>query len=253
MMEKRMKFKGILLDMDNTLYDYHRAHEVALNGVATYAADRLHIPPDRFRESYRSVRRSIHEALCGTAASHNRLLYFQRILERAGSNPFHHSLVLYEMYWDRFLDAIELFDGVDMFFARFSGTPICLVTDLTADVQHRKIKKLRLEDKISALVTSEEIGKEKPAPEIFSAALKKIDRAAKDVCMIGDDYARDIDGARRVGIHPFWLRDRREPPPVRRAGPGDDSREERTKHDMHGVTECFTFNEIVEVLRHDPA
>ena len=62
--------------------------------------------------------------------------------------------------------------------------PICCVTDLTSQIQFRKIVKLKLEDKINFIVTSEEAGIEKPNKKIFDLALEKINLKYDEAIMI---------------------------------------------------------------------
>ena len=79
------------------------------------------------------------------------------------------------------------------------GVKLALVTDLTADVQMKKIAILGLDSYIDAVVTSEEARLEKPLTPIFQLALKKIGIAAKDVWVIGDSIEKDIVGGNGVG------------------------------------------------------
>jgi putative hydrolase of the HAD superfamily len=58
---------------------------------------------------------------------------------------------------------------------------------------------------VEALVTSEEVGVQKPDPKIFQTALDRVGVAAPDAAMVGDAWATDIEGARRAGVRPVWL------------------------------------------------
>ena len=80
---------------------------------------------------------------------------------------------IYNIYWDTFLENMIPFDEVYEFLEKYKNK-ICLVTDLTAHIQYRKIEKLRLNKYISRVVTSEEVGKEKPHPYMFILALEKL-------------------------------------------------------------------------------
>jgi putative hydrolase of the HAD superfamily len=200
-----MKFKGILLDLDGTLYDYTAAHVPALTGAVRHIALKAGVREDAVREAILTARGTVHERLKGTAASHNRLLYFQGACERLGVSSFPLALDCYHLYWDTFLDNVKLFDGVLTFLGTFSTTPIILVTDLTADIQHKKIVALGLDPWIKFLVTSEEVGCEKPDPRIFQYALGKLGIKPYEACMIGDDRDKDIAGAQAAGITPLWF------------------------------------------------
>jgi putative hydrolase of the HAD superfamily len=110
-------------------------------------------------------------------------------------------LKLYNDYWESFIENIKLFEGVIDFLmnCREKEIKVALVTDLTADVQLKKVARLGLSGYIDALVTSEEAGAEKPDLSIFRLALKKIELAPEDVWVIGDNIEKDIVGGNLLG------------------------------------------------------
>ena len=62
---------------------------------------------------------------------------------------------------------------------------------------------------LDLVVTSGEVGMEKPHPPIFHEALRRAGVEADDAVHVGDQLSSDIDGARNVGIQPILLdRDR---------------------------------------------
>ncbi|SFD73410.1 HAD family hydrolase [Flavobacterium phragmitis] len=199
-----MKFKGILLDIDNTLYHYDTAHNYAKNKVIEYCSETLNFNEIDIKEAYENARRQVNIELAETAASHNRLLYFQKTLESLQVNPLKHSFDIYNIYWDNFLEEIQPYEGIYDFLEKYKGN-ICLVTDLTAHIQYRKIKQLQLDKYCNHIVTSEEAGREKPHPYMFMVGLKKLQLQPNDVCMIGDNFKKDIFGATNLGIKSIWL------------------------------------------------
>jgi putative hydrolase of the HAD superfamily len=58
---------------------------------------------------------------------------------------------------------------------------------------------------LSAVVDSAVIGAEKPDPRIFAAALDALGASARESVFIGDSLARDMTGARGVGMPHVWL------------------------------------------------
>ena len=86
--------------------------------------------------------------------------------------------------------------------------PICCVTDLTAEIQFRKLMKLNLENKIKFIVTSEEVGIEKPNKKMFEKALEKLNLKADQVIMIGDSMSKDILGGEALEIKSFLVKSR---------------------------------------------
>lgn len=204
-----MRFKAILLDLDDTLYDYDYSHKIALNELYSFVyQDGLDI--ELFKSNLSKARDAIHKELINSASMHNRLLYFQRACELMGIDIFK-AYGMYEIYWSAFLDSMKLKDGA-LEFLRYlkSTTKICIVTDLLAEIQYKKILKLGIDSFISSLVTSEEAGVEKPHPYIFLLSLFKLKAAPNEACMIGDDYKKDILGASSIGIEAIWITDSKD-------------------------------------------
>ncbi|UZE96462.1 HAD family hydrolase [Alkalimarinus alittae] len=54
-------------------------------------------------------------------------------------------------------------------------------------------------------LTAEEIGKQKPHPDMFLAALEKAEVEAAEVIHIGDHPEQDIMGAHGAGLHTIWV------------------------------------------------
>ena len=200
-----MRYKGILLDLDHTLYHYPQTHAKALRAALTFLSQKTGVPYQDWTKSYSQARENVHNQLAGTAASHNRLLYFQEACEAMNISPFPCAYPAYERYWDAFLKNLTIYPDMYRFLDFAKKAKICLITDLTADIQFRKIKRLNLDRYIDCLVTSEEAGVEKPHPSIFKLALKKLGVQRQSVAMIGDDFEKDILGAAKLGIASYWL------------------------------------------------
>jgi putative hydrolase of the HAD superfamily len=222
-----MKYKGILLDIDNTLYGYDESHKVALNAVINFIKNEFSLSEIIIDDAYHKARKMVQIELGLTAASHNRILYFQKMLEILDINALKYSLMVYNLYWDNFLIAMKPFNNIYKFLEKYKDK-ICLVTDLTAHIQHRKIKELGLDKYISLMVTSEEAGREKPHPYMFMAALKKMNLNVDEVCMIGDSFSKDIVGATNLGIDSIWI----------------NLKKEKKEFDPSHVTEVYSFEEI---------
>ena len=121
--------------------------------------------------------------------------------------PMPLSLQMYEMYWGTFIEKMQLFPGARSLIDSLceKGIMIAVCTDLTAHIQHRKLIALGLSDDIFCLVTSEEAGREKPASEMFALCLEKLGLPAEEVCYIGDNYSKDIVGAKACGMKAIWF------------------------------------------------
>lgn len=194
--------KAVILDLDGTLYAYEPLDEEARGRVRKYICEMLGISEQKYEEAYQFGRSETKRMMGDVAASHNRMLYFQKTLEYLDIRPAPMSLLMYDIYWGTFLDKMCLYDGAREFLDSMyeHGVKIMICTDLTAHIQHRKIEALGITEDVLYLVTSEEAGKEKPAPEVFTLCLNKLRVPAEEVCFIGDDQVKDVDGARAMGM-----------------------------------------------------
>jgi len=86
------------------------------------------------------------------------------------------------------------------------GIRIGVVTDSITSTQEKKgwLKKAGLEIEWDAWANSCEVGAKKPSPEIFNAALKKIELEPWEVYFVGHKQS-EIDGAKEVGLETVSL------------------------------------------------
>lgn len=188
----------VLLDLDNTLYEYKRCHEKALQAIVDIVHAQLGTDKEQVRALYLECRKMVNMRHHGTAVSHSRLFYLQAMVEKL-CNTTDVDLVssLYKSYWDTFIEEMILFPDAQHFLdsCLSKNIPIVLVTDMTAEVQFQKIKKLNIAKYFQFIVTSEEAGVEKPNPFIFELAIGKaqdIIYEVKNIAVVGDDPKKDI-------------------------------------------------------------
>ena len=190
---------AILFDTDNTLYPYDPAHLVAQMAVEKKVVDAFSITTIDFDKAFQKARSDVKQRLDGTAASHSRLLYMQRMLEIMGlGSQVLLALDLEQTYWRTFLSNAVLFEGVKDLLddIRLLGVPTAIVTDLTAQIQFRKIVYFGLDHYFDHIVTSEEAGYDKPRKEPFELAVDKMKPRRDCIWMVGDNPLNDIQGAR---------------------------------------------------------
>jgi FMN phosphatase YigB (HAD superfamily) len=191
---------AILFDTDNTLYHYDPAHAAGMHAVREKVVATLSIKPKDFDRAFHEARFEVKTRLQHTAASHSRLLYLQRMLEILGlGSQVLLALDFEQTYWRTFLSNAILFDGVMEVLddIRLLSIPTAIVTDLTAQIQFRKVVYFGLDHYFDYIVTSEEAGFDKPHAAPFQLALEKMRPQGTCVWMIGDNPVNDIRGARK--------------------------------------------------------
>ena len=81
---------------------------------------------------------------------------------------------------------------------RLLGIETAIVTDLTAQIQFRKMVYFGLDHYFDYIVTSEEAGCDKPDPAPFILDLEKMQLQPNEIRMIGDNPFNDIQGAKKA-------------------------------------------------------
>jgi len=199
--------KAILIDLDNTLYQYEPCHQHALlNCFKNFSEFKISFQD--FAELYKKHRDQVTKLLLPQGACRSRFFAFLHLFEELkSSQSYVKALHLDKIYWDSFISVMKPDDNARNFLdtCKSKDLPICVVTDMLATIQVRKIQKLRLENIVDFLVTSEEVGSEKPSSIIFETALKKLNLTKDDVVMIGDDKEKDVFGARKFGITSYQV------------------------------------------------
>lgn len=83
---------------------------------------------------------------------------------------------------------------------------LAIISNGYSKFQRDVIRALQIEPFFDEMIISEEEGVKKPNPHIFERALSRLSVTADKAIYVGDHVKNDIEGARRVGIHPIWKR-----------------------------------------------
>lgn len=201
-------YKAVIFDLDDTLYDYESIHKSAMKKLRVFTCEKMRISEKEFDIAFLAAKKETKDWLGETGASHNRMLYCQKTLEKLCKNPVDGALEMYDCYWDSMLSEMKLREGTIQLLERLKADniKIAICTDLTTQIQHRKIKQLGLAPYIDVLVTSEEAGAEKPNERIYKLAYAKLQALVPDIkksdCLfVGDSQKKDVDAPYRFGMN----------------------------------------------------
>ena len=108
-----------------------------------------------------------------------------------------------KIYWDNFYKIIKPFDFIEKLFNYLKNNKIkiAILTNFISEHQFEKLSKLKLLKYVDVLVTSEEIGIEKPDKKMYETILNKLNMKSNEVIMIGDSFKSDIEGAIKLNIY----------------------------------------------------
>jgi HAD superfamily hydrolase (TIGR01549 family) len=201
--------RGLLLDLDDTLYSYPPVELHARGALLEALALALGCAVAEASQRYDAARKAVKARLGERAAAHSRLLYLAELVQAAGRIDLLGQVRGWErLFWERFLDKAELRPGAQQLLEswRARGGKVAIVTDLTLEVQLWKLERFGLLPLIDALAASEEVPLDKPAPELFELAISRLGLSRERCVVVGDSPAKDGLGARRLGM-PFHLVD----------------------------------------------
>ena len=161
-----------IFDLDNTLYDYEIANasgQAALNSFLSQHLGRTEIEISHLLEESRL---RVKNRLGSTASSHSRLLYIRDLLVQLNTHTnAAFALECEQVFWRDYLKKMQLFPGVEELFSvlRLAKTRLVLVTDLSSQIQLRKLAWFGLDKTFELIITSEEAGGDKKTglPEAF--------------------------------------------------------------------------------------
>lgn len=200
----------ILSDLDDTLFDHHRATRSALRHVFGSDPALRGWTLDDVERRHRELLETFHvEVLAGRlSVDAARVARFQRLLEIVATDDAAARAPdvarayrdAYETCWHAVAGAPELLAQI-----KAAGLSLIVVTNNSVLEQQQKLARLGLGRLVDHLVTSEETGCSKPAPDIFREALRRANAVPAEAVMLGDGWATDVEGARAAGVRPVWL------------------------------------------------
>jgi putative hydrolase of the HAD superfamily len=195
--------KTVIFDIDNTLYSFDDANEIAFAKVLDYVEENLDISLERFVKLYEHFKATMPQ---NNSVCHNRIIRFQKILETQKLPLYPHALKMYNIYWDTLVDVAVPSSGAISTLEELKqrGIKIGIGTDMTARIQFVKLTKLGMLPYIDFIVASEEACAEKPDPKFFALCVEKAGCKADECIFVGDSIKKDAIGATNAGLNGIW-------------------------------------------------
>lgn len=230
------RYSWILLDADDTLFDFRSSARRALQKTLTWAE----LPHDESIQAlFERLNLQVWEAYERNEISVNRLRLerFERLLDAIGE--YRDPAELSRHYLLELSQQAILLPGAEHFLETLSsqGLELVLVTNGLSEVQRPRLEAARFHRFFKHVVISDEIGASKPDPAFFDETFHTIGHPAKDeVLMVGDSLSSDIGGGNGYGLHTCWFN------PDRRANLSE-----------HVPTyEVQDFQKIIEIIQGHP-
>lgn len=211
-------YKAIFLDWDDTIGDWTTAEHKALQDIyADYHLNQLYPAFEDYLNAYKPYNLELW-GMYGRGEVSKDKLHFERFyrpienlpLTGDGLRVMAHEmgtefLRLTNKYFRLLPDAGKV---VKYLAAKY---PLTIISNGFKEVQYYKFEHSGLAPYFAHTLISEEVGVNKPQPEIFRIALQRNGIAAEEAVMIGDSYTSDIAGAKAAGIDQIWVKNDRVP------------------------------------------
>jgi len=210
-LKSALSYKGIFLDLDDTIYSYKKSHKIAIRqcfnkyeNLKTKSLPQLSFK--QFYDLYSESRLEISSNNKIKSSGRSRLLGFKKFFFRLDLEP---SFLIYKyaedfenFYWQSLIKNSVIDEQISCLFleAKKLNIRIFIITDMQLKYQILKLKHFKILDKIDHIISSEELGIEKPDVEVFRTALNMIGLPKKDIVVIGDSKEKDIKGAQMAGL-----------------------------------------------------
>jgi 2-haloacid dehalogenase len=221
-------YRGLLLDADNTLFDYEMAESRALEETLETMVPALERP--RAAAAYRSINADWWARFekGSTTANALKVGRFADLIVHLGlrEDPAETSARYIAILSTK---AVLLPHARESVAAASAAAKLCLITNGLSLVQRGRLAASGMAGYFSAVLISEELGIAKPDPRFFHAASEALGIACEELLCIGDSPAADIAGARAAGIDACWFA------PEGTAWPGPGERPLFVLHDLRNI------------------
>ena len=200
-----MKYKLLLFDADETLFDFKKAERYAF--LKTLEDFKINYDKEECRKIYHDINSEIwKEFEQGTRTSSelkverfNRLFKKIHIVNDANlfSIAYINHLSEASFIYDKTLEVLEYLKD---------KYRLAIITNGLLDVQNKRIRQSKIAHYFEEIVISDEIKIAKPKAELFEYTLYKLNfKDKRGVLMIGDSLSSDIRGGINAKIDTCWL------------------------------------------------
>jgi len=200
------KYRYLLLDLDNTLFDFDRAEETAF--YAAFSASGL-TADGAVYEAYHEINDRLWKQLERGEVTRERLkhLRYEQLFAHFGWEDNGRSQKISEDYFALLSEQSFLLPGAEEVCRQLREEYILyIITNGTYSVQLRRFCGSPVEPYITKMFVSEKLGAAKPSREYFEKVIRAVgDEDLSRYCVIGDSLSSDIAGAAAMGMDAVWL------------------------------------------------
>lgn len=210
-------YKHILIDLDDTLWDFRRNSKIAMKEIYNdYELVKLYDSFESFYNVYTTKNHQLWEQyakgeITKDFLSLERFLYPLRI---AGNENVELAKKLGEDFLYRTTMQTNLVDGAieALEYLRAKGYTLSIISNGFVEVQYTKLRCSGLLPYFANVFLSEEIGYQKPDTRFFQTVLDRLNATPAECLVIGDNFQTDIQGAQNANIRAVFYQNNTNTP-----------------------------------------
>ncbi|MGL4411531.1 MAG: YjjG family noncanonical pyrimidine nucleotidase [Bacteroidales bacterium] len=206
-----MKYSNLFIDLDDTLWDTRENMRVSLEEL--YDTHNLNSSFDSF-DHFHSIYFSKNQELWHMY-HHGQILKSQLIVERFKYPFLKVGVDISDLYAETLNSDFIGFTttktrliphAVELLEYLAPNYKMHILSNGFREAQYRKLKNSGLLEYFDNIILSDDIGYNKPHPEIFAHALRSTNTKKSQALMIGDNFDADITGAHNSKIDQIYFR-----------------------------------------------
>lgn len=196
--------KHLFFDLDRTLWDFEKNSQAALSIL--FQELELHNRIDSFHSfhgTYKKINAELWHLYGAGKLTKDvlRIKRFEDTLKRFKIIDDQLSNALADGYVSISPHQTNIFPGTKETLEVLSkSNQLHIITNGFKEIQFIKLEKSGIRHYFDIIVCSEEVGKNKPAPDVFHYAMAQSGAQISNSIMIGDDYQVDVLGAENIGM-----------------------------------------------------
>lgn len=110
--------------------------------------------------------------------------------------------------WERVAPMPEVIETMPLLSEMLPCAVASNAVESDAELMKQAFERIGLDHYFSFFITSKELGANKPSDSFFKGIAAKTNYLTKEMCVVGNDYTKDIVGAKNVGMKTILITDR---------------------------------------------
>lgn len=230
-----MKYRQIILDVDDTLIDANKTEDYAVHRL--FNRHHWRLTPE-LQKQYHTWNQGLWRQLEQGKIGYEELsqcTWHDFLKARLGFNV--DGLSVMQEYRSYFGQCHELLPGARDFmrYAKRQGYSLTILSNGETVMQHRRLRDAGVEDAFDLIVVSEETHFQKPEAGIFDYFFKHAKFGPEETLFFGDGLKSDILGASDYGFDSIWY----------------NHRHRKNTLKLNPLFEVDTYEALIKLMQHD--